>query len=79
MKQFLFAAAADQTATPPAPAASAPAPAPAAGDAAEQVAATEVQPTDNDAAPTQQQPQGGVFGMWFPMLLIFAIFYFLMI
>ena len=53
--------------------------APAAGDAAEQVAATETQPTDNGAAPAQKQPQGGGFGMWIPMLIIFAIFYFMMI
>ena len=94
MKQFLFAAAADQTATPPATAASGDAPATqqapaadtptmttasAAGDATEQVAATETQPTDSGATSTQKQPQGGGFQMWIPMLIIFAIFYFLMI
>ena len=95
MKQFLFAQAAAPAApatpaapaapatpaAPAAPAANAPAmtAAPAAGDAAEQVTATETQPTDNGAAPAQKQPQGGGFGMWIPMLIIFAIFYFMMI
>ena len=52
----------------------------AAGDAAEQVAvAEETQPTNNGTVPDQKQPQGGGFGMWIPMLIIFAIFYFLMI
>ncbi len=44
-------------------------------------AAVEVQPAGTDAAeagaPVQQQ--GGGFGMFVPMLLIFAIFYFMMI
>ena len=90
MNQFLFAQAATPTAPAPtpatpaasaAPAANAPAmtAAPAAGDATEQVTATEAQPTDNGAAPAPKQPQGGGFGMWIPMLIIFAIFYFMMI
>ena len=75
------APAAPTPATPAAPAANAPAltAAPATGDAVEQVSAAEVQPADNDAAPAQKQPQGSGFGMWIPMLIIFAIFYFLMI
>lgn len=40
--------------------------------------ATEVQPTDAGAPQAAPQPQGG-FGMFVPMLLIFAIFYFMMI
>jgi len=91
MKQFLFAAAADQAVTPPTTDTSAPdasaantptiTTAPAAGDAGEQVSATEIQPTDTDAAPAQKQPQGGGFGwqQFFPIIIIFAIFYFLMI
>ncbi len=94
MKQFLFAAAADQTTAQTANAASGDAPATqpaqtagtptttaasAAGNATEQGTATETQPTDNGATSTQKQPQGGGFGMWIPMLIIFAIFYFLMI
>ena len=83
MKQFLFAQAAAPAApatpaAPAAPAANAPAMT-AAGDAAEQITATEAQPADNGAAPAQKQPQGGGFGMFIPMLIIFAIFYFMMI
>ena len=40
--------------------------------------ATEVQPADAGAAQAPAQ-QGGGFGMFVPMLLIFAIFYFMMI
>ena len=47
--------------------------------AASDTQATETQPTDQGTAPAQKQSQGGGFGMWVPMLLIFAIFYFLMI
>ena len=83
MKQFLFAqasapAAPATPAAPAAPAANAPAMT-AAGDAAEQITATETQPADDGAVPAQKQPQGGGFGMWIPMLIIFAIFYFMMI
>ena len=49
--------------------------APAAPAAAPQGA--EVQPAD--AAPATPAQQGGGFGMFVPMLLIFAIFYFMMI
>ena len=72
MKQFLFA----QAAAPVAPAAPA---APTTTEVSAAPAATETQPTGNDAAPAQKQPQGGGFGMWIPMLIIFAIFYFMMI
>ncbi len=72
MKQFLFA----QAATPAAPAAPA---APATTEVSAAPAATETQPADNGAAPAQRQPQGGGFTMWIPMLIIFAIFYFMMI
>ena len=41
-------------------------------------AATTTQPTDAGAAQAPAQ-QGGGFGMFVPMLLIFAIFYFMMI
>ena len=47
--------------------------------ATEQVTATETQPVDNGAAPAQKQSQGGGFSMFIPMLIIFAIFYFMMI
>ena len=47
--------------------------------APEQVTVAEAQSADNDAVPAQKQPQGGGFGMWIPMLIIFAIFYFMMI
>ena len=40
--------------------------------------ATEVQPADAGAAQAPAQ-QGGGFGMFVPMLLIFAIFYFMMV
>ena len=40
--------------------------------------ATTTQPADAGAAPAPGQ-QGGGFGMFVPMLLIFAIFYFMMI
>ena len=50
-----------------------------AAPATEQVATTETQPADTGAAPAQKQQQGGGFGMWIPMLIIFAIFYFMMI
>ena len=72
MKQFLFA----QAAAPVEPAAPA---APTTTEVSAAPAATETQPADNDAAPAQKQPQGGGFGMWIPMLIIFAIFYFMMI
>ena len=51
----------------------------AAPAATEQVTATEAQPADDGAAPAQKQPQSGGFGMFIPMLIIFAIFYFMMI
>jgi preprotein translocase subunit YajC len=81
MKQFLFAAADGQ------PAQTNPQPTPTdgqstltAGQSTPQQVTGETQPPDNNgAAPAPKQPQGGGFGMWIPMLIIFAIFYFLMI
>ena len=74
MKQFLFAAAGDQ------PAAANQSANDAQVTAAPETQATETQPTDNSTpVAAQKQPQGGGFGMWVPMLIIFAIFYFLMI
>ena len=49
-----------------------------AAPAADAVTATEVQPVDG-AAPAAPVPQQGGFGMLVPMLLILAIFYFMMI
>ena len=66
MKQFLFA----QAAAPAAPAATM-----QAGETA--VTATTVQPA-GDQKPQPPQQQGGL-GMFVPMLIIFALFYFLMI
>ena len=87
MKQFLFAQAAAPaapTTTPAAPAPTAPAPAASAAPATTTVAAapaaTEtgtVQPA-GDQKPQPPQQQGGL-GMFLPMLIIFALFYFLMI
>ena len=94
MKQFLFAQAAAPAApapaaTPAAPAPAAPAtPAPAAVPAAPAettVAATPAATTETGtvqpAADQKPQPpqQGGGLGMFVPMLIIFALFYFLMI
>ena len=78
MNQFLFAAATAEAApaTPVAPAAPA---TPAQVTAAPATQATETQPADNDAPAPAQQQQGGGFGMFVPMLIIFAIFYFMMI
>ena len=78
MKQFLFA----QAAAPAAPAATpaAPAAAPATTTVAAAPAAAEtgtVQPA-GDQKPQPPQQQGGL-GMFLPMLIIFALFYFLMI
>ncbi len=78
MKQFLFA----QAAAPAAPAATpaAPAAAPATTTVAAAPAAAEtgtVQPA-GDQKPQPPQQQGGL-GMFVPMLIIFALFYFLMI
>ena len=47
--------------------------------AASETKAQETQPANQGAAPAQKQSQGGGFGMWVPMLIIFAIFYFMMI
>ena len=45
-----------------------------------EITATEVQPVEPAAGtPAQPQPQGGVGGMLIPLLLIMAIFYFMMI
>ena len=66
MKQFLFA----QAAAPAAPAATM-----QAGETA--ATATTVQPA-GDPKPQPPQQQGGL-GMFVPMLIIFALFYFLMI
>ena len=66
MKQFLFA----QAAAPAAPAATM-----QAGETA--ATATTVQPA-GDQKPQPPQQQGGL-GMFVPMLIIFALFYFLMI
>ena len=78
MKQFLFAQAAG---TPPA--APAPAPAPAASETqispATDTQAVEIQPAEKSATSTAPQQQGSGFGMFWPMLIIFAIFYFMMI
>ena len=64
----------------PAPAAPAPAaPAAPAVTAAPAAQAGEVQPADADAPAGAPAQQGGGFGMFVPMLLIFAIFYFMMI
>ena len=41
--------------------------------------ATEIQPADNGAGAAPAAPQEGGFGMLVPMLLILAIFYFMMI
>ena len=78
MKQFLFAQAA-APAAPAAPATPAAPAAPATTEVSAAPAATETQPADNGSAPAQKQPLGGGFGMWIPMLIIFAIFYFMMI
>jgi preprotein translocase subunit YajC len=93
MKDYIILAAADAVATPAAaaapaaaPAAAAPAAAPAASAPAAAPAA-EAQQTatqavvEQPAADAQQsapQAQGG-FGMFLPMIIIFAIFYFMMI
>ena len=47
--------------------------------AASETKAQETHPANQGAAPAQKQSQGGGFGMWVPMLIIFAIFYFMMI
>ena len=78
MKQFLFAAAGDQ------PAAANQSANDAQVTAAPETQATEVQPADSGVVAQKQQAQqkGGLFGNlgpWVPMLIIFAIFYFLMI
>lgn len=84
MKQFLFAQAAAPAApaapaTPAAPAVPAAPAAPAATMQAGETAATAttVQPA-GDQKPQPPQQQGGL-GMFVPMLIIFALFYFLMI
>ena len=94
MKQFLFAQAAAPAPAAPAPApapaapAPAPAPAPAATPAAPAATTVSAAPAATTEAGTVQpagdqkpQPpqQGGGLGMFLPMLIIFAIFYFLMI
>ena len=79
MKQFLFAQAA--TPAPTAPAAPAAPVAPATTVSAAPAAATEtgtVQPAGDQKPQPPQQQQGGL-GMFVPMLIIFALFYFLMI
>ena len=69
-----------QAAQPAATVSAAPAPAATAAAAPATTAATEVQPAgDGAAAAPQAAPQGGGMGMLVPMLLIFAIFYFMMI
>ena len=71
---ILFAQAAQPAAVQAAPA---PAAAPAAAPA---TTATEVQPTtDGAATPVQPQQQGGGMGLLIPMILLFAIFYYVMI
>lgn len=53
---------------------------PAATDAVQATTATEVQPVaDGAAQPARTPQQQGGFGMFVPMLLILAIFYFMMI
>ena len=75
MNSLLFA-----NSSAPAPAAPAPAaPAAPAVTAAPAAQAGEVQPADADAPAGAPAQQGGGFGMFVPMLLIFAIFYFMMI
>ena len=75
MKQFLFA----QAVAPTTPAPASPAAHAAQVTAVPATQATETQPADGDAPAPAQQQQGGGFGMFVPMLIIFAIFYFMMI
>ena len=72
MKQFLFAQAATPAPTAPATTTVSAAPATAATEAGT------VQPAGDQKPQPPQQQQGGL-GMFVPMLIIFALFYFLMI
>ena len=74
---ILFAQTAATTAAPAAPTVSAAPATTAAAAPATTTTATETQPAAPKTAPAQ--PQGGGMGMLVPMLLIFAIFYFMMI
>jgi len=79
MKQFLFAQAATPAPTAPAaPAASAAPAATAVSAAATATAETGTVQPAGDQKPQPPQQQGGI-GMFVPMLIIFALFYFLMI
>ena len=81
MKQFLFAQAAAPAApaaTPAAPAAAPAAPATTTVAAAPAAAETGTVQPAGDQKPQPPQQQGGL-GMFVPMLIIFALFYFLMI
>ncbi|MGN0846211.1 MAG: preprotein translocase subunit YajC [Kiritimatiellia bacterium] len=73
---ILFAQAPAPAATTVQAAPAATAAAPAAEAAAPATTATETQPAENAPAPA---PQGGGLSMFVPMLLIFALFYFMMI